>query len=168
VTAPRFILRLAKEDFKFSAAHFTVFSRSSAEDLHGHNYRVRVEIGGGALDELGLLMEVSAVKTEIRRLCASLDSKTLLPENSELVRIASEGGAVEVRYGPRVYRLPEEGVRIVPLRNTSIEELALYFWRRLAPALEATAVDELAVEIEETAGQSCRYVAALGRSGGTT
>ncbi|HVR28858.1 MAG TPA: 6-carboxytetrahydropterin synthase [Thermoanaerobaculia bacterium] len=158
---PRFVLRLAKEDFKFSAAHFTVFSSTRAEELHGHNYRVRLEIVGGSIDELGLMMEVGPVKAEVRRLCADLDSKTLLPERSALVRVSTDDGVVEVRYGPRVYRLPEAGVRRVPIRNTSIEELALYFWRRLAPTLEATAADELAVEIEETAGQSCRYIAAL-------
>jgi len=161
MTSPRYVLRLAKEDFKFSVAHFTVFSPVVAEDLHGHNYRVRVEIAGGGLDQLGLLMDLRGVKAEIRRLCAELDSKTLLPERCELVRIAGAAGEVEVRYGSRVYRLPEAGVRVLPIRNTSIEELALYFWRRLAPALRGGTASELAVEVEETAGQSCIYTAGL-------
>jgi 6-pyruvoyltetrahydropterin/6-carboxytetrahydropterin synthase len=159
--APRFVLRLAKEDFSFSAAHFTVFSPASAEEFHGHNYRVRVEIAGRTLDQHGLLMEVGPVKGEIRRLCAELDACTLLPERSNLVRVASAGGVVEVRYGDRVYRLPEAGVRILAIRNTSIEELAVWFWGRLAPSLRASAADELTVEIEETAGQSCVYAASL-------
>lgn len=159
--APRFVLRLAKEDFKFSTAHFTVFSSSSAEDLHGHNYRVRVEIAGGTLDQHGLLMEVGPVKSAIRRLCAELDASTILPERSSMVRVASAGGEVEVRYGARVYRLPEAGVRILAIRNTSIEELAIWFWGRLAPSLRGTSAEELAVEIEETAGQSCVYAAPL-------
>src|SRR5690242_4697931 len=33
-----------KEYFKFSAAHFLIFPDGSAERLHGHNYRVYVEI----------------------------------------------------------------------------------------------------------------------------
>ena len=82
MTPPRFVLRLGKEDFKFSVAHFTVFSDRIAEDLHGHNYRVRVEIAGNGTDAHGLLMDLRGVKAEIRRLCAELDSKTLLPERS--------------------------------------------------------------------------------------
>jgi 6-pyruvoyltetrahydropterin/6-carboxytetrahydropterin synthase len=158
---PRFSLRLAKEDFKFSVAHFTVFSDTVAERLHGHNYRVRVEIAGGRTDEVGLLMDLRGIKAEIRRRCAELDSKTLLPERSPLVTVAPHQSGVEVRYGDRVYRLPREDVLVLPLRNTSIEELAVWFWRELEPALRGGAIDQLAVEIEETAGQSCVYSAAV-------
>src|ERR1700733_13558481 len=35
----RYRMVLAKEDFKFSSAHFTLFADGSAELLHGHNYR---------------------------------------------------------------------------------------------------------------------------------
>lgn len=159
--APRFTLRLAKEDFKFSVAHFTVFSATIAEVLHGHNYRVRVEIAGDALDRLGLLLDLRDLKAEIRRLCAELDSKTLLPERCELVRVAVEGDGVEVRFGERVYRLPLADVVLLPIRNTSIEELALWFWRELRGKLAGGAGSELAVEVEETAGQSCVYAARL-------
>ena len=48
---PEYVLRLAKEDFKFSAAHFTLFGPDEAELLHGHNYQVEVEMVGYALDE---------------------------------------------------------------------------------------------------------------------
>jgi 6-pyruvoyltetrahydropterin/6-carboxytetrahydropterin synthase len=162
---PRFVLRLAKEDFKFSVAHFTVFSEAVAEDLHGHNYRVRVEIVGDALDRLGLLLDLRGVKSEIRRLCAELDSRTLVPERCDLVRVvAVDGDGLEVRFGPRVYRLPRAEVRLLPIRNTSIEELALWFWRQLEPTLAGGVVSELRVEVEETAGQSCVYSARLGRA----
>jgi 6-pyruvoyltetrahydropterin/6-carboxytetrahydropterin synthase len=160
-SGPRFVVRLAKEDFKFSTAHFTVFSERVAEDLHGHNYRVRVEIAGRSIDRLGLLMDLRGVKVEIRALCAELDSTTLLPESCELVAVARGADAVEARFGDRVYRLPASGVKVLPIRNTSIEELALYFWRRLAPSLRGTTASELSVEIEETSGQSCVYRAGL-------
>jgi 6-pyruvoyltetrahydropterin/6-carboxytetrahydropterin synthase len=159
---PRFVVRLAKEDFKFSTAHFTVFSERVAEDLHGHNYRVRVEIAGAAIDRLGLLLDLRGIKVEIRGLCAELDSTTLLPESCELVSVGRNGDVIEARFADRVYRLPGAGVRVLPIRNTSIEELALYFWRRLAPSLRGAPVTDLAVEIEETAGQSCVYSAPLG------
>jgi 6-pyruvoyltetrahydropterin/6-carboxytetrahydropterin synthase len=160
---PGFVLRLAKEDFKFSVAHFTVFSDTVAEELHGHNYRVRVEIAGKGLDSHGLLMDLRGVKAEIRRLCGELDSKTLVPERSELVRVTAADGGYEIRYGARRYRLPAADVRVLPIRNTSIEELAAWFWRMLEPALAGSAITELRVEVEETAGQSCVYAASLTR-----
>jgi len=161
MTAPRFVLRLGKEDFKFSVAHFTVFSDQIAEDLHGHNYRVRVEIAGPAIDDLGLLLDLRGIKAEIRRLCAELDSKTLVPQHSPLVRVTAVGGGYEIRYGARLYRLPEADVKAMPIRNTSIEELAAWLWRMLRPSLAGSPIDTLSVEVEETAGQSCIYSAGL-------
>jgi 6-pyruvoyltetrahydropterin/6-carboxytetrahydropterin synthase len=159
---PRYVLRLAKEDFKFSVAHFTVFSDTVAEELHGHNYRVRVEVAGAGVDDHGLLMDLRGLKAEIRRLCGELDSRTLLPEHSTLVHVTARDGGYEVRYGARLYRLPAADVRLLPIRNTSIEELAAWFWRMLRPTLAASATTELRVEVEETAGQSCIYSASVG------
>ena len=161
MTPPRFVLRLGKEDFKFSVAHFTVFSDQIAEDLHGHNYRVRVEIAGSGIDDLGLLLDLRDLKAEIRRLCAELDSKTLVPQHSPLVRVTAVEGGYEIRYGARLYRLPGADVKTMPIRNTSIEELAAWFWRMLRPSLAGSPIDTLSVEVEETAGQSCIYSAGL-------
>jgi 6-pyruvoyltetrahydropterin/6-carboxytetrahydropterin synthase len=162
---PRFTLRLAKGDFKFSAAHFTLFSPTEAEPLHGHNYRVLVEVGGDRLDELGLLIETGILKRRIRELLAALDDRVLLPERSPLLALTIEGGAVDCRYADRAYRFPEREVVLLPLVNVTMELLSRLVWRRLAEDLDAGVATHLAVEIEETDGQSCRYAAPLGADG---
>ena len=159
--AAQYEMRLSKEDFKFSAAHFTVFSPSTAEVLHGHNYRVRVEIIGPATDELGLLMDLRQVKADIRGICARLDSKTLVPVACSEVGVEQSDGQVQVRFGERSYELPIESVVLLPLRNTSIEELALYVWQELAPGLADSGATRLGVVVEETRGQGCLYSAEL-------
>ena len=159
---PRFTLRLAKGDFKFSAAHFTLFGPTEAEPLHGHNYRVLVEIGGDELDPLGLLVETGILKRRIREILVELDDRVLLPERSPLLEISVEGGGVECRYSDRSYRFPEREVVLLPLVNVTMELLARLVWRQLAEDLDDVAASELAVEIEETDGQSARYSAPLG------
>jgi 6-pyruvoyltetrahydropterin/6-carboxytetrahydropterin synthase len=161
VAAGRFRIVLAKEDFKFSAAHFTLFADGRAETLHGHNYRVRVELGGAALDELGLLADLESCKRTVRRLCRQLDSRTLLPTTSERLRCTRQGERVEVRFDQRHYSFPLADVVLLSLANTSIELLALLFWRDLAPELRDAHVDVLAVAVEESAGQSCWYEAPI-------
>jgi 6-pyruvoyltetrahydropterin/6-carboxytetrahydropterin synthase len=37
-------LRLAKENMKFSAGHFTIFGPGSRERVHGHDFRVAVRV----------------------------------------------------------------------------------------------------------------------------
>ena len=158
---PRYRIVLAKEDFKFSVAHFTLFGRERAELLHGHNYRVSVELAGSELDEQGLLVDIEVSKRAVRALCARLDSRTLLPAASPGLSVAEENGAVEVRFGDRLYRFPAADVLALPLANTSMELLAGMFWSELAGHLRGTRVEVLAVAVEETAGQRCVYEAPL-------
>lgn len=157
-----FTLRLAKEDFKFSVAHFTVFGAEEGEALHGHNYRVTVEVAGHGLDELGLLVPVARLKQSIRAACRRLDDKTLIPERCPHLEIDIDGDVAVVRFAGRTYTLPAAEVRLLPLENTTIELLARLLWEELAPELRELPVHRLAVTVDETAGQGCRYEAALG------
>jgi 6-pyruvoyltetrahydropterin/6-carboxytetrahydropterin synthase len=158
---PRYRMVLAKEDFKFSAAHFTLFGDGRAELLHGHNYRVRVELGGGELDGDGLLVDIERLKRELRALCARLDSRTLIPTKSPRLQWSEGEDSIEVRFGARIYRFPTADTLLLPLANTSIELLARSLWSDLAPHLAGSRVDSLAVSVEETAGQECWYEEAV-------
>jgi 6-pyruvoyltetrahydropterin/6-carboxytetrahydropterin synthase len=157
-------LELGKEDFKFSCAHFTLFAGGAAEPLHGHNYRVRVEVEGERLDPLGMLVDFAAVKRAVRALCARLDERVLLPELApDLVweRCGEEGEEIEARFAGRRYVWPAAEVVLLPIANTSVELLAAWLWRELAPELVGYPVGRLAVAVEETLGQGCRYAAPL-------
>ena len=158
---PLYTLVLAKEDFKFSTAHFTLFGPEEAEWLHGHNYNVRVELTGETLDEEGLLADIAEIKKVIRRLCEDLDSKTLFPSDSTHLVIEHKDGGYWVECMGRSYRIPEEDVVVLPLVNTSIELLARWFWEQLAAEIERGHLTAMSVEVAETAGQSCSYRAAL-------
>ena len=160
--ALRYTLRLSKSDFKFSAAHFTLFGPRDAEPLHGHNYRVGVEVAGGELDEMGLLVETSILKRRIRELCAELDDRVLLPERSPHLAIETADGAVDCRFADRAYRFPEREVLLLPAVNVTMELLARLFWKKLADDLASRPITHLAVEIEETDGQSARVDAPIG------
>jgi 6-pyruvoyltetrahydropterin/6-carboxytetrahydropterin synthase len=155
-------LRLAKEDFAFAAAHFTLFPDTAAERLHGHNYRVRVELAAAELDGLGFLVPVAPVKARVRAICATLDERILIPEKSRLLELRQEADAVQVSLGGRTYRFPKSEVSLLPLPNVTIEALAKYVWGELAPSLSASPVRRLRVEVEETSGQSAAYEADLG------
>jgi 6-pyruvoyltetrahydropterin/6-carboxytetrahydropterin synthase len=153
----RYRIVLAKEDFKFSAAHFTLFPGGRAELLHGHNYRVQVELSGSGLDGVGLLADLESCKRCVRGLCARLDSRTLLPAASDRLQCIRSGEAVEVRMEGRSYTLPAADTLLLPLANTSIELLARMLWHDLASELRGSLVETLAVAVEESPGQRCWY-----------
>ena len=160
-SAHRFTLRLAKGDFKFAAAHFTWFADGGAERLHGHNYRVHVWVAGGTLGPDGMLVEARRVKDEVRRLCAALDERVLLPEPSAQVAIEAHGSDLVARVAGRSYRLPAEDAVRLPLANVTVEGLAQHFWRELAKACARLPLDALGVEVAESDGQSASFEAPL-------
>ena len=83
-----YTVRINKDRFKFSATHFTIFSETQAEALHGHNYQVCVDILFKSLDpETGISAEFSELKEILQTLCDQLDEKILLPANSPFVKI---------------------------------------------------------------------------------
>ena len=159
---PTYTLELCKEDFKFSAGHFTLFSADEAELLHGHNYQVGVEFVGPELDEEGLLVSFVETKKTIRALCERLDTQLLIPENSPHLAFDRQDGHLEIRFGARRYVVPEDDVLMLPEVNTSIEVLARYLWNCLAESLELSHLTSLGVNVSETPGQSCWYRAPLG------
>lgn len=156
-----YTLTLAKEDFKFSSAHFTLFSAEEAELLHGHNYQVGVEFEGPTLDEEGLLISFVETKKAIRALCEELDTQLLIPQNSPHLAFDLADGHIEIRFLDRAYRVPERDVLLLPEVNTSIEVLARYIWHRLAAVLDLSHLTRLGVRVSETAGQSCWYRAPI-------
>lgn len=152
---------LAKEDFKFSSGHFTLFGPDEAELMHGHNYRVQVELEGRTLDEEELLVNFYDTKREIRSLCEHLDTRTLVPEKSTHLQITEEDGHIEVRYKERRYVLPADDVLILPLANTTVEAFARYLWQQLAARIDLSNLDRLGVSVGETDGQICWYRASV-------
>jgi len=153
----RWSIDLEKEYFKFSAAHFLIFPDGSAERLHGHNYRVRVRLGA-ELSRFGLVLDFKMVKPVVRAICDRLDEHWIVPGEHDELRVERRtDGSVEVVYRDRRYTAPAEDVLVLPINNTSSENLAAWFGRELLAELARRFPDvhptELEVAVEETAGQ---------------
>ncbi len=57
----------------FSAGHALRGYRGKCENVHGHNYRVRVTLEGPQLDAVGLLVDFTRLKQLIREIMGGLD-----------------------------------------------------------------------------------------------
>lgn len=156
----RWGIELAKEYFKFSAAHFLIFPDGSAERLHGHNYRVFVELDAG-LSEHGLVIDFIMVKPVVRELVDELDEHWLVPGEHPELRVEQEGSATRVTYREREYLAPSEDVIVLPINNTSSENLATWVGRELVRRLAVRFPDvhpqRVRVSVEETSGQRGVY-----------
>ena len=61
----------------FSAAHFLHDYNGKCENLHGHNYKVFAHVRGEELNEGGMLMDFSKLKSALRSVCKKLDHTNL-------------------------------------------------------------------------------------------
>ena len=153
----RWAIHMHKEYFKFSCAHFLIFPDGSKERLHGHNYHVDAEIEGELTDR-GLVIDFILVKPVIRALCDSLDEHWILPgEHPELEIVSRDDGHTEVTYRACRYLVPSEEVVILPVNNTSAENLATWIGRELVKRITAqfgrTQIEKLRLGVSETPGQ---------------
>ncbi|HKQ88802.1 MAG TPA: 6-carboxytetrahydropterin synthase QueD [Candidatus Acidoferrales bacterium] len=61
----------------FAAAHRLRGYQGKCEELHGHNYRVRLIVAGDQLDQIGLLQDFTVLKRVLRGIVDKLDHKYL-------------------------------------------------------------------------------------------
>ena len=61
----------------FSAAHFLADYNGKCENLHGHNYKVYAHVRGEVLNEGGMLLDFTCLKSALRTVCKELDHTNL-------------------------------------------------------------------------------------------
>lgn len=168
----RFIA-IDRPQYKFSAAHMTVFPDGSKERLHGHNYQLaaRLYLRDASL---AAMCDFAVIKDGLKAVCAELNERTLLALHNPFLRAFVEDtpaqGPPRVRLSHRdgEYLFPLADVALLPLDNISSERLAEHCHGLLASHLcrylSAAAQDVVAaleVRVFELPGQGAGYRAAL-------
>jgi 6-pyruvoyltetrahydropterin/6-carboxytetrahydropterin synthase len=155
---------IAREQYKFSCAHMTVFPDGTKERLHGHNYAVRVALDVERID-LPAMVPFAAVREALAALCARFKEHVLVAARCPFLEILRDDSELEFRLCGERYAMPRGDALLLPLDNISVEALAAHVAELLAAELDVPAATALEVTIEESPGQgaSCR-VATRARS----
>jgi 6-pyruvoyltetrahydropterin/6-carboxytetrahydropterin synthase len=132
-------LYIDKEGHKFSAAHFTIFSATERERLHGHNYSVSAKIVAPMGDN-GFSADYNVYKERLAQLCDGLDEYTLLAGDSPHQKITESGACYRVTHGEQEMLFLQSDTLILPIRNATVEEFSRYLLQLL---LKASAGDDL-------------------------
>ena len=61
------------KDFTFAAAHAVRGHTRGCQNLHGHNYRVRVFLSAEELDELGMVLDFADIKAVVAEIAGPYD-----------------------------------------------------------------------------------------------
>lgn len=120
------------KDYTFSAAHAIRGHTRGCENLHGHNYRVRVHVAADRLDELGMVVDFADLKAAVAAVLDPFDHRVIndIPPFTE--------------------------------RNTTAELLAEHIFTEVAGRVEDGRVRVVRVEVWETESSCAVYEAPAG------
>lgn len=154
-----FSIHVAKENLKFSAAHFIAYP-GFREPLHGHNYQVGIKVEGH-LASNGYVLDFGLIKKLTRQIVERLDEHTIIPSQSDCLEIREQEGRVSVTCEGDKFVFPAADVALLPIMHSSAEELARFIWTELHRELtERNALSELSameVSVAEGPGQAAIY-----------
>ncbi len=161
-------VRVYKQYFNFGSAHFLIFGDGSREELHGHNYKVEVEVEGETIAG-DLVLDFILFKPIIKSICDGLDHRTLLPRFNPNLEVTEHADRVEARYKDGSYFcFPRRDVLVLDLPNTSTEMLATFIAKKIMGELPSRIPDarlrSMSVSVEESPGQSGVYTLRFGPS----
>jgi 6-pyruvoyltetrahydropterin/6-carboxytetrahydropterin synthase len=149
-------LEIHKEELSFSAGHFTIFSATEREQLHGHNYYVSIHFNK-KIHANGLSFDYRHYKRKMLALCAQLDRHFLLPSESPYLQIEEAGDYWIAHFNHKKMPFLKEDIIILALSNITIEELAYWFLQKITEdkiEIERHGIEEITVKVYNGPGQS--------------
>lgn len=151
----KYRVRVTKDHLVFSAAHFITFNGNICERLHGHNWRVAVELAG-PLDENYYVFDFIALRDSLQEIVGCLDHRVLLPTKHASIRVTESEREVEASFEGRRWIFPAEDCILLPVQNTTAELIARWIAEELKPVIRnqpGSSVSTIQVEVEENFGQ---------------
>ncbi|MEM5948439.1 6-carboxytetrahydropterin synthase QueD [Spirochaetia bacterium 38H-sp] len=113
-----------RAEASFAAAHFLSNYHGKCENLHGHNYKVRIYAQGDKLDEGGMLLDFGILKKALREVTEELDHKNLNDIEFFKGNPSAELIATYI-YNQMVMKIPDTPIWKVEVFETD-ENLAIY------------------------------------------
>ncbi|MDR2866360.1 MAG: 6-carboxytetrahydropterin synthase [Methanomassiliicoccaceae archaeon] len=150
----------AHSGIRFSACHF-IPGHEKCSKLHGHSYIVRARLEGD-IGASGMIMDFVDIKRSLKKLAEEMDHKTLLPRNTDNVRVTVSEKEAEVLTCGKRYVFPREDVLILDIDVTTAEEMSrLMAMKLMASVIFPKNVKRLWIGLDEERGQTAWYSEAL-------
>lgn len=127
-------IKLSKEYLKFSAAHFTIFSETKRERLHGHNFNVDASVN--IQNTTKHFLDYGILKKKLKKTCDQLDEYTLLPQHSPHLQIKPLKDTYQVTFAKEIIPFLKSDCLLLPIQNTTVEALSSYMLQQYLTALK--------------------------------
>lgn len=149
-------IELYKEEMKFNAGHFTIFSPTERERLHGHQFTVQAQITA-EVGESGITFDYSIYKKKIIALCRQLNEIFLVAGDSPHLKITHDDQYTYLEFNGEKIPFLDKDILILPVRNVTVEELSRWFIVQLTQdenELNNHHIHEMTIKVLSCPGQS--------------
>ena len=148
------LIEISKEYLHFAAAHFTLFSPTERENLHGHNFQVTLDAQAKVGND-GLTFDYNILKRTLKSLCDDLDEQVLMPEQSPYLSIEQDSAYTYILFNDERIPFLARDLTLLPVRNITVEELAHLMLDRLVDhrAIRALSIESLHLRCSSGEGQ---------------
>ena len=145
---------IARDQYKVSCAHMTVFPDGSKERLHGHNYSIALALDVERVD-LAAMIPFSSVKHALADLCMAWKERVLLAANNPYFTVIRDDAELEFTLCADRYVMPRGDALLLPIDNISVEALAVHVAELLRDQIAVLSPHILAFEttVAESPGQ---------------
>ncbi len=149
-------IELCKENMDFSSGHYTIFSPTHREPLHGHTFRVYAAITAKIDKDNGIAFDYATYKTKLRALCDQLNSYFLIAGESPHQELVEEGDYVYVHFHNEKIPFLKRDIIILPIKNITLEELSRWFIKELISdqtSIQKYGVKKIIIKVSSAPGQ---------------
>lgn len=132
---------IVKTEAAFDSAHFLSRYNGKCKNIHGHRWRVVIEIAGDSLDD-GMVVDFTDIKAALKALADNLDHSLIIEKDT---------------LKPQTFEcLSDEGFRIITIDfRPTAENFAKYFYDEI----KSKGYNIRAAEVYETPNNCARYEA---------
>jgi 6-pyruvoyltetrahydropterin/6-carboxytetrahydropterin synthase len=124
------VIKIHKEELKFSAGHFMVLSATQRESMHGHDYQLEVAFNT-LIKQNGMAVDCRLYKQRLLKICQSLDYRFILPSQSEYLKIVEENDQWILHFNQQAISFWKQDAVVLPICNVTLEELSYWFLKQL-------------------------------------
>lgn len=145
-------------NLSFSAGHFSIFSATERENLHGHNYLLDATLTT-PVNEAGISFDYRIYRRKIECLCRSLSQIFLLPGECPYLDIVESDEHIYAHFHDEKIPFLKRDIKILPIRNITIEELSRWFVERLVADEDCDRyqIQKIKIKVYTKATQSGSY-----------
>lgn len=138
-------------ELHFNSAHFITYGQV-CENLHGHNFHVRVTVSGSNTGD-GYVIDFVLLNKLAAAICQTLHDQVLLPGDSPVVKLTVAGDMLDIESFGKRFILQRGNCKVLPISNVTAELLAGYIADELVAGLRLQDalgnIDAIEVAVEE-------------------